>query len=426
VELAKLHSKAVDYVKTGVPAEMEKKLKPRSFPHFMEKKNSYHSKKILGQMYDRVSRVHFTPNYEMPFDSRVLGRYKLDNEILKKARHIKSQYDTALKRIMGQMEIRTEFEVLSTFVMSKPRVGTAYKMHETIRRETDGLRKQFKDACIEAAGSRDFKELAPFVAAMYQVTNEEVRIALHESRTPHIRKDGTQGYRPIKPESMPLISFPWLFDGILGRIAKGSVEQGQQRKADTTGDAKEASSSKPKRSPGLDQKTLQEMECTYVDGRVVHRGQILRLFHHDDEDDEVAEEELESDQSLGGTDDTRALMAEMARLETGNQDESGPLVLPPMTAMMGSGETLIDGAMGQLDLLDNNDQNSSLVDEEEDLINFDSPARGTQRALMTSQWSENIQNLTLVDLDEEEVEVEEVVIETKAASSALEGLARFA
>ncbi|OIW30853.1 RdRP-domain-containing protein [Coniochaeta ligniaria NRRL 30616] len=290
VELAKLHSKAVDYVKTGVPAEMEKKLKPRAWPHFMEKRNSYRSFKILGQMYDRVNRVHFTPNYEMSFDARILKRYTLDNEMLKKARHIKSQYDTALKRIMGSMEIRTEFEVLSTFVMSKPRVGTQYKMHETVRRETDALRHQFKDECIEAAGgSREFKVLAPFVAAMYQVTHEEVQIALYESRSPHVRKDGTQGYRQIKPESMPLISFPWLFDGILGRIAKGSSEAEQQAK--TSADKKEVPATDSKQAPSLDYEDLKNMEYARTSSGIVHRGQILRLFHHTDEDDVMIEEE---------------------------------------------------------------------------------------------------------------------------------------
>lgn len=268
---------------------MEKKLIPKSYPHFMEKahKKSYRSFKILGQMYDAVSQVHFTPGYETPFDSRILTRYTLDNEMLKKARHIKTQYDTAMKRIMGQMQIRTEFEVLSAFVMSKPPVGTPYKQHETVRSEADALKQHFKDECIEAAGgTREFKVLGPFVAAMYQVTHEEVQIALYESRTPHIRKDGTQGYRQIKPESMPLISFPWLFDGILGRIARGSTEAEQRAQASAAG-AKEVPN--PGSKPRLDHEDLKKMEYARTSNGIIHRGQILRLFHHDDEDELIVE-----------------------------------------------------------------------------------------------------------------------------------------
>lgn len=290
IELAKLHSKAVDYVKTGIPAIVEKALLPRKYPHFMEKKGkqAYHSKRILGQLYDRVATVNFAPDYELPFDDRILKQYKLENELLKKARRLKSQYDTAMRRIMGQMEIRTEFEILSTFVMSRPKVGTAYKLHEIVRREADALKTQFKEICIkEAGGSRDHKQLAPFVAAMYQVTAEEVRIALYEARTPHLLKNGRQGLREIKPESMPLISFPWLFDEVLGRIAKDSSgvhvsdEQAAVQVADT--------SHQPAHGvhvSNLENGPMANMDyARTADGRVIHRGEILRLFDLDGDDD---------------------------------------------------------------------------------------------------------------------------------------------
>src|SRR3954468_8690297 len=95
IELAALHSKAVDYVKTGQPAEMPKRLRPRQWPHFMEKKFKpksaiYHSEKILGQLYDKVESVDFVPQYEEPFDKRILRAYKLDDTLLKAVRQMKS------------------------------------------------------------------------------------------------------------------------------------------------------------------------------------------------------------------------------------------------------------------------------------------------------------------------------------------------
>src|SRR5271154_4308064 len=109
LELAALHSKAVDYVKTGQPAEMPKRLRPYKWPHFMEKKfkpkdATYHSHKILGQLYDRVESVDFGPQYEEPFDKRILRAYKLDDGLLKTVRQTKSQYDTHMRRIMAQQE----------------------------------------------------------------------------------------------------------------------------------------------------------------------------------------------------------------------------------------------------------------------------------------------------------------------------------
>ena len=223
--LAELHSKAVDYVKTGEPAKMPKRFKRRSFPHFMEKLHcqSYHSDQVLGKLYDRVKVEDFHPAYQMPFDERILRKYKLDNETLKKARRIKSQYDIAMKRLIAQKEIATEFEVWTTFVLSKPRVGGQYKVQEDVGREALALKMRFREQCIETAGSRDFHVLGPFVAAMYQVTSEEVKIALHESRTRQMSSDGQVYIKRVDAKSMPLISFPWLFDRELGQIATGSA-----------------------------------------------------------------------------------------------------------------------------------------------------------------------------------------------------------
>src|SRR4051812_1615381 len=115
IDLAKLHSKAVDYVKTGLPAEWKTSLEPRKWPHFMEKgrHRSYHSTTALGQLYDMAKQPAFNLNeeYKLPFDSRILNAFKLSNDLLKTARRIKTQYDIAVRRALGQMGINTEFEL---------------------------------------------------------------------------------------------------------------------------------------------------------------------------------------------------------------------------------------------------------------------------------------------------------------------------
>ena len=219
-------------------------------------------------------------NYKLPFDDRILKAFDLDHELLKEARKIKSQYDIAMRRIMGQLEIKTEFEVWTTFVMSKPRIGTEYKVQEKVGREAAGLKNQFRDLCIKAAGDRTAGKMHPFVAAMYRVTWEETRIALHEARHPHVRPDGTVALRRVTARSMPLISFPWLFASELGRIAL---------EFERMPEFNELRAGKPKANKGslrqvdLEIETdLAEMDCTRVsDGRFIHRGEILHLFRHD-------------------------------------------------------------------------------------------------------------------------------------------------
>ncbi|KAF2965969.1 hypothetical protein GQX73_g7606 [Xylaria multiplex] len=221
VELAHLHSNAVDYPKSGRPAYLKATLRPKEFPHFMEKPGKcYHSKKIIGQLYDDVTKVEFHPNYNGAFDARILRRYKLTDEVLKKARTIKRHHDRALMKIMNQREIHTEFEVWSTFVLTKPRVGSDYQMQETMGPIIASHCERFRNICIRVAGSRDPKVLYPFITAIYRVTWEEVQVMLREANY------GIGGVIIDQSQSMPFISFPWIFEQELGRIA--NLEEGYE------------------------------------------------------------------------------------------------------------------------------------------------------------------------------------------------------
>ncbi|OBT57998.1 hypothetical protein VE04_02007 [Pseudogymnoascus sp. 24MN13] len=283
LELAALHSKAVDFVKSGIPAEMPKYLRPRKWPHFMEKKHKpkeqiYVSEKILGQLYDKVESVDFIPHYESPFDKRILRAYPEDRAILKAARQIKSQYDTAMRRIMAQHDIETEFEVWTSFVLSKPRVGSDYKVQEEMGIISSTLKARFKEICVEAAGGNDFKALGPFAAAMYQVTCEELAIALHECRTMKTIGGRDVPKRKMEPKSMPLMSFPWIFQSVLGRIATGSEPTTLEDVGLSFITRNEAKAKKPRLA--MSDEDDHEDYIETADG-VTHRGELLDLFRPD-------------------------------------------------------------------------------------------------------------------------------------------------
>jgi RNA-dependent RNA polymerase len=232
IELAKLHSKAVDYVKTGKPAVMQRRLQPRKWPHWWttEKKSHYHSNSALGQIHDRIKIEEFHAAYEMPFDARILTRYHLDEDTLTTAGAIKSVYDIAMRRLIGQHDAPvTEFEIWSTFILSKPRVGSDYKLQENVGREMAALRERFQAECKAAvSGSTqaqglsfpstmaNLEKLDRFVAAMYTVTYNEVRAAARERSTSKPDHEGG-----AEEAQKPLISFPWLFHRELARVALG-------------------------------------------------------------------------------------------------------------------------------------------------------------------------------------------------------------
>ncbi|KAF7559484.1 hypothetical protein G7046_g4667 [Stylonectria norvegica] len=310
IELAHLHSKAVDYPKTGEAATMRRDQSPHQWPHFMEKKNSYHSHKALGQIYDKVVRktIQFNPIWDSPFDERITKRFELDTETLKAARKIKLQYDTSVRRLLSQHDLKTEFELWSGFAMSKPAIGGDYKQSEDLGREYDALKHRFRDMCYEAAGGRETEQLDRFVAAMYTVTEEQTKIALYEHNRGPINDAGNIiEPRRLEPRSMPLISFPWIFYWVLVRVAlKGeynpsksllaaarrtthkhqppAVKQPEEAVSETNGDTTVS------KNAG---------EAHLPDGRVIHLGQPLALFHPEEEDEEeIADEDRSAGEAV--------------------------------------------------------------------------------------------------------------------------------
>lgn len=276
---------AVDYVKTGEPAVMPRELSPRKWPHFMEKKHKkedqqYVSKKVLGSLYDQVERVDFVPAFSAPFDERILDAYALNKDLLQNARDLKIDYDTAMHRIMAQHEIRTEFEVWSTFVLNHAGDTKDYKFHEVIGELSNALKYQFREACYQKAGGKEFERIGPFAAAMYQVTFEEMTQAVSECHQVKMVGGQEMKVRKMVPASMPLMSFPWLFQGILGKIANGPKDLWPEKQADANvAVQRESKRTAPKKSR-VDLVSLEEEDVLETAEGVTHRGEVLELFEN--------------------------------------------------------------------------------------------------------------------------------------------------
>lgn len=341
--LAALHSKAVDYVKSGQPAQMPKNLRPRKWPHFMEKNHKpkeavYVSQKILGQLYDKVERVDFVPRYDQPFDRRILQAYKLDSAMLNVARQLKSEYDSALRRIMAQHEIKTEFEIWTTFVLSKPRVGSDYKLQEEMAIVSDGLKERFRSQCVDKAGSKDFESLGPFVAAMYKVTSEEMEIALHECKQRQMIGGRLVPVRGMDAKFMPLISFPWLFPHVLGKIATGidaredlelpslTIPTTSAESNLTSRKAKDVVAVGPSESEGI---------IKTAEGTIIHRGEVLE-FSRPDGLETDSDADSPSPRSISDSGEERLLIgqeaeANVCEVEEGSMQYEEEMVVDEMT-----------------------------------------------------------------------------------------------
>ena len=286
MRLAALHSAAVDYNKTGIPAQMTKDLRPMKWPHFMEKKHKpkaaqYHSKKILGQLYDAVERVNFRPKLEAPFDERILNsKIEPTDEMVATAIELKKSYDADMRRIMAQHEIKTEFEVWSTFVLNHANMSKDYKFHEELGQLSSALRERHLNAVYDKAKGKDFKQLAPFAVAMYRVTRDEMNEALGSMQ---LSSDGRELVKAN--DKLPLISFPWLLQPVLGKIANQYYDEAGM--TESMGRVSIAASNSKlmsgKRKPSMSaaaSNALLEPEIETAEG-VQKAGEVLKLFHNE-------------------------------------------------------------------------------------------------------------------------------------------------
>lgn len=273
---------AVDFVKTGQPARMPRSLKPKKWPHFMEKKHKnkdqiYHSKKILGKLYDQVERVDFVPAFEAPFDERILQAYELDTKILQDAAGLKSEYDEAMRRVMAQHQIETEFEIWSTLVLHHAREKGDFKFHEVVGEIANTLKARFREAAYVKAGGKTFEYIGPFAAAMYTVTSDQLSQALKECEQVKLVGGQEKPMRKMVASSMPFMSFPWLFHGILGKIATGSTCWLVKDESVAITAAQETK--KPFIKKNHAQPSLSESvdDLVTADG-ITHHGDVLELF----------------------------------------------------------------------------------------------------------------------------------------------------
>ncbi|TKA64867.1 hypothetical protein B0A49_07587 [Cryomyces minteri] len=255
--LAQLHSEAVDYPKSGVAVKMGAELRPLERPHWMQYKGKgkiYHSKKVLGQLYDQVELVDFVPHYSAPFDKRILDAYELDQSVLDHATEVKELYDAAVRRVMAQHDIRTEFEVWSTFVLYHSQDNGDYKFTEDLGRITEALKGRFKELCYQKAGGKEFEKLGPFVAAMYTVTATQTKKPLAECERTKI-----VGGRE------------------LGKIANGKTSGRTESIVTQQHVAKRSHAAKKVPTSLLDAD-----DDVLTEEGVKHRGDILELFHSDE------------------------------------------------------------------------------------------------------------------------------------------------
>ncbi|XP_020584591.1 probable RNA-dependent RNA polymerase 1 isoform X2 [Phalaenopsis equestris] len=179
LELAKLFSIAVDFPKTGIPAEIPPLLHVKEYPDFMEKpdKPTYISKGVIGKLF-RAVKDHLPPGYLITSFTKDVARksYDPDMEVdgfedyIDDAVVFKDNYDFKLGNLMEHYGMKNEAELLTGSLMKMSKKFDKYKDGEAVRLAVRSLRKEVKAWCDEdvdgVKGATSFAK----ASACYHVT----------------------------------------------------------------------------------------------------------------------------------------------------------------------------------------------------------------------------------------------------------------
>ncbi|KAF5478837.1 hypothetical protein F2P56_005366 [Juglans regia] len=214
MELAKLHSIAVDFPKTGIVAEIPDYLHVKEYPDFMEKPNkkSYISKSVIGKLFREVKDIALptSPAESFTLD---LAKQHYDPEMevdgfedyLSDAFKYKSDYDYKLRNMMEYYGIQTEAEILSGNVLKMSKHFDRKRDVDAIKYAVKSLRMEARNWFNEGSDADNITDNAKAKAsAWYHVT-------YHHTYWGRRYAEETQGM-----DRAHFLSFPWcIYDKLL-------------------------------------------------------------------------------------------------------------------------------------------------------------------------------------------------------------------
>lgn len=204
LQLAALHSMAVDFAKTGAPAEMPRVLTPKVYPDFLEREDRpmFTSPGIIGKLYRAaVGYPTATQNDEYMWSEESYDSdLQVDGfeEFLVLAKSYKAEYTERLSSLMIYYDADTEDEILTG----------------NLRRKANYLNKdrklfgEVKDRMLNAVKNLR-KEVKEWVT---KEVSESVQLQKMASACYHVT------YHPSFHQKTDFLSFPWILSDVLFKI----------------------------------------------------------------------------------------------------------------------------------------------------------------------------------------------------------------
>ncbi|XP_050372674.1 probable RNA-dependent RNA polymerase 1 isoform X2 [Argentina anserina] len=223
IELAKLHSRAVDSPKTGVSVKVPSKLRAHIYPDFMDKthKQTYESKRVIGKLFRQVKDLKLGSHSQHSFKSftREVAKkfYDPDMEIdgfkdyINDAISYKSEYDYKLGTLMDYYGIKTEAEILSGSISNVSKFFNQRKDMESINYAVRSLKKEARKWFIEKPNSDDQLDIEDDIGMYAAKASAWYHVTYHHRYWGCYNKGMTREH---------FLSFPWCVFDVLVLIKR--------------------------------------------------------------------------------------------------------------------------------------------------------------------------------------------------------------
>lgn len=228
LELAEMHSVAVDFAKTGIPprfsGEQKRWGRPLRYPDFMGKPDriSYPSRRVLGKLHRACKGSHglssererFKPNPSSIYIDNIIENIGMGcGKYLKEAEVLCNAYNVELIRLMEMYGVQSEGEMMSGQVVAfsanqaQLRARREYaSLLARLNRETNELQNQFRGIFFRGLNGWEGKEYSEDMILK--------ACAWHMACREKADAERAVG-------NIPLVSFPWVVaDVLLGVLGK--------------------------------------------------------------------------------------------------------------------------------------------------------------------------------------------------------------
>jgi len=225
LQLAQLHSTAVDFLKTGIPAVFPRELRTKRVPSFMSSsrfKQTYESVKFLGKIHKICTGVRNNKSYPVCADrSLLVPGYE---QYLEDSLESMNEYNEHIMQLMKHYGVYDEMELLSGCVLKFTRQGSergtkgGSDLQSRLNKAVQNVRSIFRDRFLEdfTITESQMNEASNILSDIFNGVNTLRKIETESDAWKLMRKASAWYFcaynqdNTDQSEYPPLISFAWI------------------------------------------------------------------------------------------------------------------------------------------------------------------------------------------------------------------------